>query len=77
MAQYKESEDVWGLYIRNIFLSDTKYNDETLTYSDAKCTQRFSGLDFQANGTFTTETGGVLDGKRLKKINYVATITYI
>ena len=78
VAQCKESEDISGLYIKNIFsLSGTKYNDETLTYSDAECTQRSSGLDFQANGTFTTETGGVVDGKQLIKINYVATITYI
>ena len=78
VAQCKESEDISGLYIRNIFsLSGTKYNDETLTYSDAECAQRSSGLDFRANGTFTTQTGGVVDGKQLIKINYVATITYI
>ena len=78
VAQCKESEDISGLYIKNTFsLSGTKYNDETLTYSDAECTQRSSGLDFRANGTFTTETGGVVDGKQLIKINYVATITYI
>ena len=46
-------------------MSGTKYNDETLTYSDAECTQRSSGLDFRANGTFTIETGGVVSGKQL------------
>ena len=65
-------------YIRNIFsLRCTKYNDETLTYSDAECTQRSSGLDFRANGTFKTETGGIVEGKKLIKINYVAKITFI
>ena len=64
VAQCKESEDISGLYIRNIFsLSGTKYNDETLTYSDAECAQRSSGLYFPANVTFTTETGGVVDGE--------------
>ena len=68
VAQCKESEDISGLYIRNIFsLNGTKYNDETLTYSDAECTQRSSGVDFRANGTFTIETGGVIGGKQLIK----------
>ena len=65
------------MYIRNIFsLSVTKYNDETLTYSDAECSQRSSGLDFRANGTFTTEAGGIVDGKQLTKINYVSNVTH-
>ena len=52
----------------NIFsLNVTKYNDETLTYSDAECTQRSSGLDFRANRTFTIETGVVIGGKQLIK----------
>ena len=68
VAQCKESEDISGLYIRNIFsLSVRKYNDETLTYSDVECTQRSSGLDFRAYGTFTIETGGVISGKQLIK----------
>ena len=68
VAQCKESGDISGLYIRNIFsLSVTKYKDETLTYSDAECTRISSGLDFRANGTFTIETWGVISGKQFIK----------
>ena len=75
VAKCKESEDISGLYTKNIFsLSGKKYNDETLTYSNADCIKRPSGLDFQAKGTLTTETGCVVDGKQLIKINYVAAI---
>ena len=68
VAQCKESGDISGLYIRNIFsLSVTKYNDETLTYSDAECTRISSELNFRANGTFTIETWGVISGKQFIK----------
>ena len=68
VAQCKESQDISRMYLTNIFsLSVRKYNDETLTYSDVECTQRSSGLDFRAYGTFTIETGGVISGKQLIK----------
>ena len=68
--------DISGLYIKNTFsLSGTKYNDETLTYSwMLDVPKDLADSDFRANGTFTTGTGGVVDGKQLIKINYVATI---
>ena len=49
---------------------------EQLTYSDAQCTQRTSGLDFRANGTFTIEDGGTFDGKQLKKQKATWNVTY-
>ena len=78
VSQCKESEESAGSYTRDTFsLSGTNFINEVLTYSDAECSQRSSGLDFRSNGTFTTEAGGIVDGKQLTKINYVATITYI
>ena len=77
VSQCKESEESAGSYTRDTFsLSGTNFNNEVLTYSDAECSQRSSGLDFRSNGTFTTEAGGIVDGKQLTKINYVLNVIH-
>ena len=77
VSQCKESEESAGSFTRDTFsLSGTNFISEALTYSDAECSQRSSGLDFRSNGTFTTEAGGIVDGKQLTKMNYVLNVTY-
>jgi hypothetical protein len=57
-------------------MNGTKITLEQSTYSDDQCTQRSSGGDVKANGTFSIEEGGIVDGKQLTKINWVITYTY-
>jgi hypothetical protein len=69
-------EDLGG-YIRftNTFAGNT-YKLEQLTYSDNQCTQVSSGNDYRAEGTFTLEDGGTLEGKQLTKITATMTVLF-
>jgi len=70
------AEDLGG-YIRftNTFVGNT-YKLEQLTYSDNQCTQVSSGNDYRAEGTFTLEDGGTLEGKQLTKITATMTVLF-
>jgi hypothetical protein len=49
---------------------------EQLTYSDNQCTQVSSGNDYRAEGAFTLEDGGTLEGKQLTKITATMTVLF-
>lgn len=46
------------------------------TYSDSSCTNLSSGDDLRTSGSFNLEDEEIIDGKQLKKINWVLNTTY-
>ena len=46
------------------------------TYSDSSCTNLSSGNDLRTSGSFNLEDEEIIDGKQLKKINWVLNTTY-
>ena len=79
LGRCEASEEIEGFYtLEKVVFSSTNFGThESLTYSDAQCTQRASGLDLIADGPTTIEKGGIVDGKQLMKLNYVLSIIHI